>query len=173
MHILSDSQKRAKLQAQLLQAIQTGVLQDDDTRAVVGMADAEFAQSATHEEALTRWVQSWLKQHRIVFVGCEVEVAQEVMRLAKQAYGLIPLQFDVFEAMKDERDEAVQTEVLRQLESDLMTRKTKGVEPKTSAKSRRKVDLLAVPTESGPMRVPTLPKVTPQPTSTAKQLALF
>ena len=95
------------------------------------------------------------------------------MRLAKQAYGFMPLQFDIFEAMQDERDEAVQTEVLRQLQSDLITRKTKGVEPKPSPKSRRKVDLLAVPTDSTPKSAPVLPTVIPRPVSAPKQLALF
>lgn len=172
VHITSDNRKRAKLQAQLLQAIQKGVLREDGTREAIGVCETDFGFSVTHEETLTRWVQAWLKQHRVVFAGCEGEVAREIVHLAKQACGLTPTQFDLFEAMKDVRDEEVQTDVLRQLQADLVTRKTSSIQPKPQTKSRRKVDLLAIPVDLTPTSLSVLP-LPSKPITAPKQLALF
>ena len=171
VHIISDNHKRAKLQAQLLQAVRNGVLREDGTRDVMGVGEVDFGLSNTHEEKLIRWVQAWLKQHRVVFAGCEGEVAREIVHMAKQACGLTPTQFDLFEAMKDVRNEELQMDVLHQLQTDLAAHKTSSIEPKPQTKSHRKVDLLAVPVDSTPTSLPVLPL--PSKPTTPKQLALF
>ena len=59
---------------------------------VSGLCDPEFAISPAHAEVLSRWVSNWLKQHRVVFPGCEVEAAGKIVTLAKEALNLSPLE---------------------------------------------------------------------------------
>ena len=75
--------------------------------------------------------------------------------------------------MKDERNEVVQTEVLRQLQANLAVRQTQSIDAKPSTRNRRKVELLALPTDLPLKSAPALPTVIVRPLSAPKQLALF
>jgi hypothetical protein len=89
VHIITDPAKRAKLQADLLGAVMRGV--DDphrDVAIVVGVKHLDFFKYPVHRETLTRWIVSWLKKHRFVFVGCEEEVAEKVIDLTALALNL-------------------------------------------------------------------------------------
>src|SRR5690606_9239978 len=131
VHLIHDETKRAKLQAKLLAALSDGVQDDEGTYSVVGLRDPDFMKYPVHAEKLTRYVRGWLKQHRFVFMGCEDETAAKIVDLAQQALGLKPIQLDVFQAMQDAQDEALQLEL----------------SAPHQPKRRKKVDLLAVPDE--------------------------
>ncbi|MEO1643613.1 MAG: hypothetical protein AAFR67_00390, partial [Chloroflexota bacterium] len=168
--LIHDVSKNAELQAELLTAILHGVLNDDETRQVVGLLDTDFAQYPVHEEQLTKWVRSWLKRRRYVFMGCEQEVAQQAVTLAKQAMGFEPLQLDVFGALQDMHDAQVQTAIVEELAE------APSLPPKPTKKTRQKtIDLMAIPEdddEANPRTRPLVSKQT-QEDDTPKQLAMF
>jgi hypothetical protein len=89
VHIIADPARFARLQAQLLQVLEHGVKNDDGTRQVMGLHDPGWLPD--HETWLANWVRSWLRQERVVFAGCEDEVAGEIIRRAKTALNVIPL----------------------------------------------------------------------------------
>jgi len=134
VHLIHDTAKRSKLQAQLLNLLQHGIENDDGTRKVIGMTDPDFAQYPVHEETMVRHVTSWLKKHHFVFAGCEEDTAIKIVDLGKQALGLIPIKLDVFEKMQDMRDEELQQSL-----------------PKREATPKRRsktIDLNALPDDS-------------------------
>jgi superfamily II DNA or RNA helicase len=88
VHLIADDHKRAQLQAKLLTILSNGVQTDDGTYRVMGLCDPEFNQYPVHTETLTRYVRNWLKEHHFVFVGCEHEVAVQIVLLAKQDLGI-------------------------------------------------------------------------------------
>ena len=137
VHLVHDDAKRIKLQAQLLAALTDGVQDDEGRYTVVGLRDPDFMKYPVHAEKLTRYVRGWLKQHRFVFAGCEDEAAAQVVDLAQQALGLKLIQIDVFQAMQDAQDGALQLELSAQLQSESA--------PERQPKRRKKLDLLAVP----------------------------
>lgn len=89
VHIIADPAHFARLQAQLLQVLKHGIENDDDTRRVMGLHDPGWLPD--HETRLANWVRSWLKQERVVFAGCEDEVAGEIIQRAKTTLNVIPL----------------------------------------------------------------------------------
>ncbi|MDX1995129.1 MAG: hypothetical protein SF029_22295, partial [bacterium] len=86
VHILADTNQFARLQRELLMTLTDGVA--DETGRVLGMVDPTFTQDPQHEMALQGWLQSWLKEYRLVFTGCEAEVAAQIIRRAKQTLDL-------------------------------------------------------------------------------------
>ncbi|MDX1993679.1 MAG: DUF6094 domain-containing protein, partial [bacterium] len=86
VHILADTNQFTRLQMELLTILTNGAA--DETTHVLGMFDSLFTQDPQHEMALQGWLQSWLKEYRLVFTGCEVEVAAQIIRLAKQTLDL-------------------------------------------------------------------------------------
>jgi len=159
VHLIHDEAKRAKLQAKLLTALMDGVQEDDGTYSVVGLRDPDFVKYPVHAEKLVRYVRGWLKQNRVVFMGCEDEAAAKIVDLAKQALGLKPIQLDVFQAMQDAQDEALQLEL----------------SAPHQPKRRKKVDLLAVPDESPEATAPKHPLASKHKQDEAEpvQLAMF
>ncbi len=83
VHIISDKQWK-KLKAYLLSVLAEG------TDEVIGMRDSAFLSYPTHEEALTAWLTNWLRTERVVFTGCEAEVAAQIIGRAKAAFGAAP-----------------------------------------------------------------------------------
>lgn len=108
VHLIHDEAKRARLQAKLLSALTDGVQSEDSSYAVVGLRDPDFTKFPVHAEKLIRYVRGWLKQQRFVFMGCEAEVAAQVVELAQQALGLKPTQLDVFQALQDAQTESLE-----------------------------------------------------------------
>ena len=159
VHLIHDEAKRAKLQAKLLTAVMDGVQDDEGTYTVVGLRDPDFMKYPVHAEKLIRYVRGWLKQNRFVFMGCEDEAAVKIVDLAQQALGLTPIQLDVFQAMHDAQDEALQLEL----------------SAPHQPKRRKKVDLLAVPDESPEATAPKRPLAPKrkQDESEPVQLAMF
>lgn len=168
--VIHDLSKNAKLQAELLTAMLHGVLNDDETRKIVGLLDTDFAQYPVHEEQLIEWVRSWLKYKRYVFMGCEQEVAQKVVTVAKQVIGIEPLQLDVFGALQDMKDEQLQTDVINDLQQ-LQSQPSKT----TSKKSKKTIDLMAIPEDDAEENASKHPLASRQTVEddTPKQLAMF
>lgn len=138
--LIHDVSKNADLQAEFLTAMLEGVLNDDETRKVVGLLDADFPKYPVHEEQLTKWVRRWLKRKGYVFMGCEEEVSQKVVMVAKQAMGFEPLQLDVFGALQDMHEEQLQAGILDDLQQ------VQAHKAKTASKKRKKtIDLMAIP----------------------------
>lgn len=142
VHLIHDRDKRLKLQAKLLTILTEGVIDNEETRTVVGLCDPDFGQYPVHEETLIRHVRGWLKQHRFVFIGCEDEAAAKIVDLAKQAFGLTPVKLDIFEKLEEMRDEELQRELTVTLKADRSETSTPAKQPK---RKRKKLDLLAVP----------------------------
>lgn len=167
VHLVHDDAKRIKLQAKLLAALVDGVQDDDGSYTVVGMRDPDFGQYSLHAEKLARYVRGWLKQHRFVFAGCEDEAAAKIVDLAQQALGLKPIQLDVFQAMQDVWDDALQLELSAQLQFESA--------PERQPKRRKKFDLLAVPDDVPEATVPKRPFVAKRSREEAEpvQLAMF
>jgi superfamily II DNA or RNA helicase len=86
VHILMEKQWTT-LKTQLLTVLMDGVKSDDGTYEVVGMRDSSFLRNPTHEAKLIAWLTNWLKADRVVFTGCEGEVAREIIQRAKAAFG--------------------------------------------------------------------------------------
>jgi superfamily II DNA or RNA helicase/16S rRNA G966 N2-methylase RsmD len=84
VHILNDKQWM-KLKAHLLAVLAEG------TDEVIGMRDSAFLSYPTHEEALTAWLTNWLRTERVVFTGCEAEVAAQIIERAKAAFVAAPI----------------------------------------------------------------------------------
>jgi hypothetical protein len=167
VHLVHDDAKRVRLQARLLTALTDGVQDDEDTYAVVGLLDPDFMKYPVHAEKMTRFVCGWLKQHRFVFAGCEDEAAAKIVDLAQQALGPKPIQLDVFQAMQDVWDDALQLELSAQLQSESA--------PERQPKRRKKFDLLAVPDDVPEATVPKRPFVAKRSREEAEpvQLAMF
>ncbi len=89
VHIIADPARFARLLVQLLQVLEHGIENDVGTRQVMGLRDPDWLPD--HETRLANWVRSWLKRERVVFGGCEDEVAGEIIRRAKTALNLIPM----------------------------------------------------------------------------------
>jgi hypothetical protein len=89
VQIVPDSERFIRLQARLITVLERGVENDDGTRQVIGLTDPDWLPE--HEPKLTAWVRSWLKRERIVFIGCEEEVAGEIVRRAKVALDILPV----------------------------------------------------------------------------------
>ena len=142
VHLIHDRDKRLKLQARLLTILTDGVVDNEETRTVVGLRDPDFGQYPVHEETLIRHVRGWLKQHRFVFTGCEDEAAAKIVDLAKQALGLTPVKLDIFEKLEEMRDEELQRELTVTLKADRPAASTPARQLK---RKREKLDLLAVP----------------------------
>ena len=142
VHLIHDRDKRLKLQAKLLTILTDGVVDNEETRTVVGLRDPDFAQYPVHEETLIRHVRGWLKKHRFVFTGCEDEAAAKIVDLAKQAFGLTPVKLDIFEKLEEMRDEELQRELTVTLKADRPAASAPAKQPK---RKRKKLDLLAVP----------------------------
>lgn len=159
VHLIHDEAKRAKLQAKLLAALTDGVQDDDGTYSVVGLHDPDFMKYSVHAQTLIRYVRGWLKQNRVVFMGCEDEAAAKIVDLAQQALGLKPIQLDVFQATQDAQDEALQLEI----------------SAPHQPKRRKKLDLLAVPDESPEATAPKHPLASKRKQDEAEpvQLAMF
>ncbi|MDX1992553.1 MAG: DUF6094 domain-containing protein [bacterium] len=83
VHVLTDKQW-AKLKAQMLTVLADG------TDEIIGMRASAFSSHPTHEERLTSWLTNWLKTERVVFMGCEAEVAGTIIERAKAAFGAAP-----------------------------------------------------------------------------------
>ncbi|MEO1167002.1 MAG: hypothetical protein AAFV98_24695, partial [Chloroflexota bacterium] len=168
--LIHDVSKNAELQAELLTAMLHGVLNDDETRKAVGLLDKDFAQYPVHEEQLTRWVSSWLKRKCYVFMGCEQEVAQKAVTVAKQVIGIEPLQLDVFGALQDMTDEQLQTDVINDLQQ-LQPQPSKTV----SKKRKKTIDLMAIPEDDTEDSAHQRPLASGQTVEddTPKQLAMF
>lgn len=172
VHLIHDRDKRFKLQAQLLVDLLEGVQKDDGTFKVVGMRDPEFTKYPIHAETMTQHVRGWLKKHRFVFSGCEEEAAAKIVDLAQQGLGLIPLKLDVFETLRDMRDEALQSDLTEVVKA---VHESQDTPPKPKRKRKQKViDLLAMPDDE-PQETKRRPLVsTPQEVNDApQQLALF
>lgn len=166
--LVHDVSKNAQLQAELLKKMLHGVLNDDDTRKMVGLLDADFAEYPVHEEQLIKWVRNWLKRKCYVFMGCEEDVAQQVVTIAKQAMGFEPLQLDVFMALQDMRDQAVQAEIINDL------KQVSILPPQPTRKKRKKtIDLMAIPEDDAEETASTRPLARTQEEDTPKQLAMF
>jgi hypothetical protein len=159
VHLVHDESKRAKLQAKLLATLTDGVQDDDGTYSVVGLRDPDFMKYPVHAEKLIRYVRGWLKQNRVVFMGCEGEAAAKIVDLAQQALGLTPIQLDVFQAMQDAQDEALPLEL----------------SAPHQPKRRKKVDILAVPDDTPEATAPKRPLASKRPQDEAEpvQLAMF
>jgi len=142
VHLIHDEAKRAKLQAKLLTALMDGVQDDEGTYTVVGLRDPDFMKYPVHAEKLTRYVRGWLKKHRFVFTGCEDEAAAKIVDLAKQAFGLTPVELDIFEKFREMRDEEHQRELTVTLKADRSAASALAKQPK---RKRKKLNLLAVP----------------------------
>lgn len=179
VHLVHDDAKRVKLQAQLLTALTDGVQADDGTYKVIGLSDPAFGQYPVHDEAMIRWVRGWLKLHRFVFAGCEDEAAAKIVDLAQQALGLKPItkftegiQIDVFQAMPEARDEALQHELSAKLQS---VGQTASPPPEHQPKRRKALDLLAVPDDVPEATVPKRPFLAQRTRGEAEpvQLAMF
>lgn len=168
--LIHDVSKNAELQAELLTAMLHGILNDDETRKVVGLLDTDFAQYPVHEEQLIKWVRSWLKRKRYVFMGCEEEVAQNAVTVAKQAIGIEPLQLDVFGALQDMKDEQLQTAVI----NDLQQLQSQPSKP-TSKKRKKTINLMAIPEDDAEDSARQRPLASGQTVEddTPKQLAMF
>ncbi|MBZ0283467.1 MAG: DUF6094 domain-containing protein [Anaerolineae bacterium] len=83
VHIIADASRYANLQAHLIQTLENGIKSDDGSQLVMGFCDPEWLPE--HETQLNTWVRDWLKQERVVFTGCEEEVASEIIRRATAA----------------------------------------------------------------------------------------
>ena len=66
--------------ALLYQTLLSGVQSVDEH--VTGLHEPEFAQSTTARQELSAWIRVWLAQQRLVFPGCEAEVAETLVSLA-------------------------------------------------------------------------------------------
>jgi len=166
VHLIHDRDKRLKLQAKLLTILTEGVIDNEETRTVVGLRDPDFGQYPVHEETLIRHVRAWLKQHRFVFTGCEDEAAAKIVDLAKQAFGLTPVKLNIFEKLQQLRDEELQSELSVVLKAE---------PPTTRPARRKKLDLLAVPEDKpeGLLHTLPMPKRQSIPEEAPVQLALF
>src|SRR5690606_23067916 len=135
----------------------------EGTYAIVGLRDPDFMKYPVHAEKLTRYVRGWLKQHRFVFTGCEDEAAAKIVDLAQQALGLAPIQLNVFQAMQDAKDEALQLELSSEPAQD------------HQPKRRKKLDLLTVPDDTPEAATPKYPLASKRPQDEAEsvQLAMF
>ena len=89
VQIVPDAERFIRLQARLITVLEHGVENDDGTRQVIGLTDPDWLPE--HEPKLTAWVRSWLKRERVVFAGCEEEVAGEIVRRAKAALNILPV----------------------------------------------------------------------------------
>jgi len=160
IHIMADSNQYAKLQAKLLIALTEGVQNEDGTRRVLGMRDPDFTHSTIHEETLKHWVRGWLKVQRVVFTGCEDEVAGHIISMSKQA-------LDLFTLPKS------QPAINESSEQDNATKQSTKVLPrKPAAKSvKRKFNLLALPDELA--ETPSSNPLTAPEELAVQQLALF
>jgi superfamily II DNA or RNA helicase len=154
VHLIHDEAKRAKLQAKLLAALMDGVQDDNGAYSIVGLRDPDFMTYPVHAEMLIRYVRGWLKQNRVVFMGCEGEAAAKIVDLAQQALGLKPIQLEAFQPVQDAQDEPMR---------------------ERHPKRRRKLDLLAVPDDTPEATAPQRPLASKRPQDEAEpvQLAMF
>lgn len=166
--LIHNVSKNAELQAELLTAMLQGILNDDQTRKVVGLLDADFSKYSIHEEQLTKWLRSWLKRKGYVFMGCEDEVAQQTVTVAKQAMGFEPLQLDVFGVLQDMHDAGVQANILDDLQQ-LQARPPKS----TSKKRKKTIDLLAIPDDEAENTSRPLAQSKVKEDELPQQLAMF
>jgi len=155
VHLVHDTAKRSKLQAQLLKLLQHGIENDDGTRKVVGMTDPEFGQYPVHEETMARHVKNWFKKHHFVFAGCEEDTAIKIVDLSKQALGLIPIKLDVFEKMQDMRDEELQQSLLKREATPKRRSKTIDMNalPDDTKETEQVIRPLAVASDDSPKQL--------------------
>jgi hypothetical protein len=131
-----------------------GVQDDNGAYSIVGLRDPDFMTYPVHAEMLIRYVRGWLKQNRVVFMGCEGEAAAKIVDLAQQALGLKPIQLEAFQPVQDAQDEPMR---------------------ERHPKRRRKLDLLAVPDDTPEATAPQRPLASKRPQDEAEpvQLAMF
>lgn len=161
VHIIADSSQYAKLQAKLLIALTEGVPNDDGKRRVLGMRDPDFTQTPTHEATLTHWARGWLKEQRLVFTGCEAEVAEHIISLAKHALGMVAGQSENGQVLNETSRDKNAANPLPQ----------KAMRKPASKPVKRKFNLLALPDELA--ETPSSRPLTAPEELAVQQLALF
>ena len=83
VHLVADEARFAKLQAQLFEVLTHGVSENDSTSQIVGVGHEDWLPE--HQPPLTNWISAWLKCERMVFAGCEQEVAAQLVQRALTA----------------------------------------------------------------------------------------
>jgi hypothetical protein len=83
VHLVADEARFVKLQAQLFEVLTHGVNKDDSTSRIIGVCREDWLPQ--HQPPLTNWISAWLKRERIVFTGCEDEVAAQLVQRALTA----------------------------------------------------------------------------------------
>jgi superfamily II DNA or RNA helicase len=83
VHLVADEARFVKLQAQLFEVLTHGVNKDDSTSRIIGVCREDWLPE--HQPPLTNWISAWLKRERIVFAGCEDEVAAQLVQRALTA----------------------------------------------------------------------------------------
>jgi superfamily II DNA or RNA helicase len=83
VHLVADEARFVKLQAQLFEVLTQGVHVEDETSHIVGICHEDWLPE--HQPSLTNWISAWLKRERMVFTGCEGEVAAHLVQRALTA----------------------------------------------------------------------------------------
>lgn len=162
---------QGKWTIELLTLIRDGEWDDkEDVQKVAGIKDDYFLTSESMQKALHRRVKVRLKKRRLVPHDDVSDVARHVIELSLMALGKIPIQLDIFAALRVNKQQEIAHRAKKNHASSL------SAKPSRSKRRKTKLDLMAVPTD-----VPEDEKSSPQARSTAteyeedqpKQLAFF
>lgn len=162
---------QGKWTIELLTLIRDGEWDDkEDVQKVAGIEDDYFLTSESMQKALHRRVKVRLKKRRLVPYDDVSEAARHVIELSLMALGKIPIQLDIFAALRVNK----QQEIARRAKKNHAS--SPPAKSSNSKRRKTKLDLMAVPTD-----VPEDEKSSPQARSAAteyeeeqpKQLAFF
>lgn len=125
-----------KVIPRLLTLVREGEWDDvEEVKKVAGMLEDQFLTSDAMKDRLTRRVASWMRQKRLIISEDAGDIAQRVIDLSLMAFDLIPLQIDIFEAMRITQ----KAEIARRVQAN-------APQLNQQAKTKRKkLDLLALP----------------------------
>lgn len=125
--------------------ITNGVMDDEeDVQKVAGITNDYFLKSDSMQKRLHSRVRSQLRKRRIVAGEEASDAARRVIELSLMAYGKIPIQLDIFAAMRVNKKREI-SERIRQKRA--IDSNTPPDPPKKQSKKRKKgkIDLTAIP----------------------------
>jgi hypothetical protein len=135
---------RDKWLSELLALIRDGVWDDkEEVTKVAGIEDEYFLDSAAMQKRLHSTVRSRLRKRRLVPYEDASQAAKRVIELSLMALGKIPIQLDIFAAMRVNKQEEIASRIER----------NKPLSVKAPASRRRKkgkLDLMAIPEDPPP-----------------------
>ena len=135
---------RDKWLIELLALIRDGVWDDkEEVTKVAGIEDECFLDSAAMQKRLHSTVRSRLRKRRLVPYEEASEAAKRVIELSLMALGKIPIQLDIFAAMRVNKQEEIASRIERSKPLSVKA-------PATRRRKKGKLDLMAIPEDPPP-----------------------